>query len=140
MGTMALGEALSVPGISPRINQIVLAAPDIDLEVFETQLAPAITGRAPTTLYASANDSILSLSKMLQKGPRAGDIRDGVVVLPGMDTIDASNVSTWFGHSDYGDVRTIVDDMSLLLRGKRPPERNLIQRPHQRGAYWEFAK
>jgi esterase/lipase superfamily enzyme len=102
MGNQTLVAALqSMAGstASP-FREVVMAAPDIDAGIFE-QAVGAISGTAHhITLYASKNDEALKISKRFAQYPRASD---GIIVLPGIDSIDASLVDTSFlGHSYYG--------------------------------------
>jgi esterase/lipase superfamily enzyme len=56
-----------------RINRIVLAAPDVDMEVFRTQVAHLGQLRSRIVLYASQDDHALQLSRRLFGGSlRAG--------------------------------------------------------------------
>jgi esterase/lipase superfamily enzyme len=56
-----------------RINRVVLAAPDVDMEVFRTQVAHLGTLRSRIVLYASHDDHALQLSRRLFGGSlRAG--------------------------------------------------------------------
>ena len=74
-----------------RINQIILAAPDVDRDSFQF-LATQIRGIGQgMTMYASSNDVALSISRRFAGGiPRAGDVPVGVgpIVVAGVDTID----------------------------------------------------
>jgi esterase/lipase superfamily enzyme len=81
MGAMLLMETLRQfeiaddRAVSARIASIVLAAPDIDVQVFRYQLA-RLGGRmpAPTTIFLSSDDRALGLSsKLAGKMPRLGD-------------------------------------------------------------------
>lgn len=147
MGNRALTRAVSTllserPDLRPRFKEIILAAPDIDSEVFRRDIAPAMTrlGR-PVTLYASSEDKALMLSKSLHAYPRAGDAGEGLVVVPGIETIDASKVDTGFlGHSYYGDTRSVLSDIFYIIRnGKRAGDRfGLVERNSQVGRYWVF--
>jgi esterase/lipase superfamily enzyme/predicted Ser/Thr protein kinase len=121
-------------------KQVVLTAPDLDAHVFERDLAPRIVGIGErTTLYASSRDEVLTISKRLNAYRRAGDAAEGIVVVEGVDSIDASQVSTGLGHSSYGDVRTVVEDLSLLLRlGLPPGSRNLVARGSPPKQHWVF--
>ncbi len=124
----------------PLFNEILLAAPDIDVEVFR-QISDAVIGMgAGTTLYASANDKALGASRRLRKDlTRLGDTRDGVTVIRNMESVDASLVSSDFlGHGYFADSRTVLGDIDLLIdTGLRAEERGL--RPQQNSAgqtYW----
>jgi len=136
----ALTELREEAGAGPLFQQVILTAPDIDAEVFERQIAAKIRPcSAGMTLYVSSADKALQVAHRLHRARRAGDAGDAVVIVNGIDTIDATKVSTGFGHSVFGDVRTVVEDISLLIRlGLAPRQRNLT--PVQRGpaTYWEF--
>jgi esterase/lipase superfamily enzyme len=108
--------ALEATG-SPRLGQVVFAAPDIDAAVFE-QLAPKFTGDAAgCTLYASSNDVALQASAFLATYPRAGQSGPRIVVVAGVETIDASDLDTsLIGHSYYADNSSILGDMFYLIR------------------------
>lgn len=125
----------------PRFQEVVLAAPDIDAVVFR-QLAGALQLAAERlTLYASKNDQALELSKRFHGYQRAGDTQPAVVIVPGVDTIDASAVDTSFmHHSYYGESRSILADVFHLIRNRLPPSRRAGLRSAQSGglAYWVF--
>jgi len=144
MGNKALVNALDRMAASStkKFSQIVLTAPDIDADTF-VALADAVRRNSQmATLYASANDVALLASKQWQTYRRAGDIRDGVTIVPGIDTIDVSAIDTNFvGHSYYGDNTSVVSDIMLLLGEGLPPARR--PRLRAQGAppsrYWRFA-
>jgi esterase/lipase superfamily enzyme len=122
-------KASSPPGVV--ISQIILAAPDVDRDNFEN-IAKEIQGLANgITLYAAANDRALGVSRRFHGGvPRAGDVPEiGPVVLPGVDTIDVTAVSTdSFGlnHSGYAENNALLNDLQLLIQtGERPPEKRV---------------
>jgi esterase/lipase superfamily enzyme len=126
----------------PSINEVVLAAPDIDRELF-TQSAAAIKSECERiTLYASSKDLALIASRKLHAFPRAGDTGPGITILPGLvDTIDATDVDTnLLGHSYYGDERSIIGDLFGLLNGRSPPEKRfgLRELMSPAGRYWAF--
>jgi esterase/lipase superfamily enzyme len=96
----------------PRFRQVLLTAPDIDVGVFN-QLAAAMTTMGERiTLYASANDLALRLSKSYQGGyPRAGDTEPEIVRVTGIDSIDVSSVDTNFiGHFYYADNQSVLSE------------------------------
>ncbi len=127
----------------PELRQVALMAPDIDAELFRTLAAriKAVPGRL--TLYASSGDAALQASQRLAGYPRAGQGGSAIIVLPGIDTIDASLVDTsllGLRHSYYADNRTIVSDLFYLLRGTPPQDRAALRKKdHADGTYWEFA-
>jgi esterase/lipase superfamily enzyme len=130
MGNRALTSALreltfELQDETRLFNQVVLAAPDIDAEIFRRDIAPAITKTAHgVTLYASSKDRALMASKRVHGYPRAGDSQPTLTVLPKIDTIDVSEVDTsLLGHSYYGGSRQILDDIGLLMREGLPASR-----------------
>ena len=135
-----LTELREEAGAGPLFHQVVLTAPDIDAEVFERQIAAKIRPcGAGMTLYVSSTDKALKVAHRLHRARRAGDSGENIVIVNGIDTIDATKVSTGFGHSVFGDVRTVVEDISLLLRlGLPPGQRNLTAVQRGLATYWEF--
>jgi esterase/lipase superfamily enzyme len=138
---------LRAPAATSRINQIILASPDVDREVFES-IANEITGVARgITLYAAANDLALEASRFVAAGrPRAGDVPpDGPVIVKGIDTIDITNVSTAYlalNHSGYAESSELLTDIAQIFRtGTRPWSRRLkAYRPVTlpAGTYWRY--
>jgi esterase/lipase superfamily enzyme len=149
MGNRALTRVVATlsresPALRSRIKEIVLTAPDIDADVFRDSLAPAlIATQRPITLYASSNDLALVASKTAHGYGRAGDSGAGLIVLPGIETIDATGVDTGLlGHSYFGDSRTVLSDMFYLVReGKRASQRaGLKAVDGSDGRHWKIAQ
>jgi esterase/lipase superfamily enzyme len=141
MGADATCRAIAELGERGKIfDQIILAAPDIDREVFRLQLAPRMTLAANrTTMYCSKNDMALIASNTFNDGPRAGDSSKGVLVTKELDTVDASGIDTaLLGHSYYGDCLPILNDVRKLVSLDLPPkERNLLAWPVENElSYW----
>jgi esterase/lipase superfamily enzyme len=132
------------PSLKQQLKEIILAAPDIDAEVFKRDLAPAlINAGLPITLYASSEDRALVLSKQVHGWPRAGESGPGLVITSGIETIDATGTDTSFlGHSYYAEARSIVSDIFYMIRnGHRANERfglYIVDTPS--GRYWAFKK
>ncbi len=147
MGNRALTAALhqlsyELGDEARRFREVILTAPDIDADVFRRDIAPAVTRTADrVTLYASSNDEALIASKRLHGYPRAGDAGSGLVVVPGIDTIDVSAVDTsLIGHSYYGANDTVLTDLAAILHKAAPPDRRRWLRPSSLGpfTYWVF--
>jgi esterase/lipase superfamily enzyme len=130
-----------------KLDQIIMAAPDVDRNLFE-QLTHKITrvGRG-VTLYASRNDRAMSAARLVAGGiPRAGDVpAEGPIVLDGIDTIDVSSTSTdalMLNHSVYAERNALINDIALLLQsGERPPDVRipiLTRVPTAKGDYWRY--
>jgi esterase/lipase superfamily enzyme len=136
MGTRVLSNALveladSQGGADFRYNQIILAAPDIDAEIFKQRIAPRIVDRADRiSIYASSKDLALVASKKAHNNIRLGEGGPNITVFPGMsmiEVVDASNINeSLLGHSYYGDSPTILRDLRLLLSGQDAPSRGLL--------------
>jgi esterase/lipase superfamily enzyme len=133
-----------------RINQIILAAPDVDRDGFQF-LASQIRGVGRgITMYASSNDRALGISRRYAGGvPRAGDVPAGLgpIVVVGVDTIDVSALSTEYlalNHSSYAEKTGLLKDIELVLRtGTRPPEIRLplLERvTGNQGIYWRYPR
>ena len=146
MGNRALTRSVvalltDMPSLKNRLKEVILAAPDIDAAVFKRDIAPAlaVAGR-PVTLYASSEDKALSASKIVHTYPRAGDSREGVLVVPGIETIDATKMGTdLLGHSSFVSRSVLGDIFSLIRTGKRADERFGLRRINDKaGIYWEI--
>ncbi|MNS95375.1 hypothetical protein D3C72_1296310 [compost metagenome] len=149
MGNRGLTKALQElivesPILISRIAEIILTAPDIDSEIFKRDIAPALTvANTPVTLYASSDDKALLASKKIHGEHRAGDTSGGVLVMPGVETIDATGVDTSFlGHSYFSGTRTVLSDIFYLIGyGTRAAGRfGLVEVDAQTTKpYWKFA-
>lgn len=146
MGNRGLTRALATlmlerPDLRGRFREIILAAPDVDAEVFRNDLAPALMQAGQrVTLYASSKDLALKASKEVHGYPRAGD-SEGLVVLPGIDTIDASLVDdSILAHSYFVESVPVIRDISQMLRLKQSAqERRRLRRMKTAGGdYWQF--
>lgn len=134
-----------------KIGEVILAAPDIDADVF-ADIAKTIQGASHgVTLYASANDKALKASKAIAGGsPRAGDVpAAGPLVVPGIDTIDITQAGPdsflGFNHSTYAERNHVLSDMWLLLKeGVHPPDKRFaVFRPVTLAngeTYWKYMR
>ena len=143
MGNRCLTKALellvakrTVP--TPLFRHIILTAPDIDTETF-LHLAKAIVPAGDRfTFYANYKDRALLLSKLFHSYRRAGA---SIVIVKGIDTIDASNVDTSLTkHSYFGSTRTVLADLAaLLVHGTAPEKRfGMRQMNKAEGVYYRF--
>jgi len=132
MGNQIVVDALSTKGVlSQGLAQVILAAPDVDRDVFRL-LARRIKDVAKrVTLYASQFDRALELSHKLAESPRAGDVLDGrPLIVPNLDTIDASAIGDemfGLGHTIFATNRSILDDVGRVLDGAGPPNERTKQ-------------
>jgi esterase/lipase superfamily enzyme/uncharacterized protein YjbI with pentapeptide repeats len=149
MGTRGLSRAIKSllnekPEVKERLEEIILAAPDIDATVFKRDIAPVITADQQTvTLYASSGDLALKMSRKFHGNPRAGESGKNLVVAEGVETIDSSEVDTSiFGHSDFVDDRILLTDINTIIEdGKRADDRfGLEPVGSSNNRYWKFKK
>lgn len=143
MGTRVLSYALANAkdeGFDLDLNNVILAAPDIDVDVFKDQILPKISDASDTlTMYASSDDTALKVSQTIHGVARLGLSGDHILVTPGMDTINASGIDTsMIGHGYYGSAKVVVTDIfNLIIKGLEPPKRKLV--PGTFGE-WDFGE
>lgn len=147
MGNRALTRAVisllrDKPALRSRLKEVILAAPDIDADVFKRDIAPALTTfGAPVTLYASSTDLALAASKKIHSYPRAGDAGGGLIIAPGIETIDATNVDTGLiKHSYFADTQSVISDMFYLINNEKSADERFGLQPVNvpGGRYWKF--
>ena len=141
--TLALANLLEKrPDLLPLFKQVVLAAPDINADVFRDQIAPRFASlKLPTTLYASANDKAMRASYTFADWDRIGDIRGPVVGIPGMELVDASTViMNFMGHDYFASNRVLLTDIATMIKtGQRARNRGGLKGiPSQAPQYWAF--
>ena len=74
-------------------------------------------------MYVCARDRAVEASYWLHDYPRAG-LTPPVLVVPGIDTINVSNLDlTLLGHGYVAEARDVLQDMHRLIREGSPPER-----------------
>jgi len=150
MGNLVAVDALANSAVSrspASIVQLIMAAPDIDRDMFVEQIPKVVKEAKGLTLYASKNDRALQLSKRVAgKIPRAGDVTDsGPVILAGLATIDVSVIgSELFGlnHGTFATSRNILNDLKILLeKGTPAPRLNEIHEypePPQKATHFRY--
>jgi esterase/lipase superfamily enzyme len=143
-------DALSAepPEARPHLYHLILAAPDIRVNLFE-QSAPAMEVLSKRmTLYASEWDQALRCSFWFHNAPRAGQGGQGAVVIKGLDTIDASPVEkpslvgripcTPSGHSYISQNPAVLSDFFELLSHDTDPGNRQRLHEEKKGplVYW----
>jgi len=120
---------------SPKIGELLLAAPDINEEIFREQIVPALATMQNTrrTIYASSNDVALKAAKIAHDFRRVGDANGGVLTFAGYDTVDMSQAAPIvraYGHSYVMDSPRVLNDIAdTFIRRKPIGERGLVQNP-----------
>lgn len=148
MGNRAMTAAMQQiayqrPNTAPIFDRVVLAAPDVDADLFRKELANTLTDVAKqVTLYASSDDQALMASKTVHGYPRAGESGAKLVIVPGIETIDVSGIDlSLLGHSYYGDSEPILKDLHDVLLSKLPaPQRSsLVTFGQAPQIWWQLA-
>jgi esterase/lipase superfamily enzyme len=131
MGTWLTMEALREMAlrngkVSPKIHNVVLASPDIDVDVFRRQILEMGDKRPHFTVYASRKDKALALSTFL-----AGDVDrlGGADLRPykdlltayGISVIDATDAtqSDPLGHSAFAESSDMLNSLTARLSQQR---------------------
>ncbi|HIP50799.1 MAG TPA: alpha/beta hydrolase [Campylobacterales bacterium] len=145
MGTRALANALkdiSYLYDKPQFKNVILAAPDIDSEVFESNLYPKIIKTTEKiTIYASSSDSALQASNTLHNGKRLGEGGANISVFKNVVTVDASGIDNdifALGHSYFAQKELLVNDLRAVIHKSLPPQKrlNLIEKLKAKLLYW----
>jgi len=135
---------LTQPGFRSRVKELVLVAPDIDVNEFTEELVPYIaTVDSPVTVYAFGDDSSMAISKSLSDGIAVGDNSEGVVLVSRVETIDAGGAdASLAAHSGFSDTSSILADIwDLIYNGSRANSRRLLTaRYTSEGTYWEYTQ
>ncbi|MFA9421336.1 MAG: alpha/beta hydrolase [Gammaproteobacteria bacterium] len=106
----------------PLINQLVLLAADIDIGIFK-QYLPRIRPLARNiTIYVSANDTPLALSRQVHGYPRLSESGPHLDGLTGVDIIDLSEISVRSpsGHVYHLYNGMVASDLAQLLNSGKP--------------------
>lgn len=151
MGNVVLTDALVILKNENRlptipINEIILAAPDLDKDIFVQQIIPQIKDIARFTLYASSKDKALVASRTMRAGyNRLGEGGEYITVVDGVESIDASDVDTsLLGHGYFADTLSLIHDIHQVLLGELPHQRILIEHQHfvqgELRKYWAFKR
>ena len=123
-------------------GHIILAAPDLDVDVFR-QAKDAYTALSEsTTIYTSSKDRAVKLSKWIHTYPRLGFVPP-ITVEQGINTITINDSYNLFeftlGHSYFAEAEALLHDIFDLIRHNSPPADR--QRPKKKAtedgqSYW----
>ncbi len=123
------------------IGQVIMAAPDVDADVFKNNSAAfsAISERA--TLYVSPRDIAVSVSEWLHNYQRAG-ISPPVTTAAGIDTIVVPKFNLLdLGHGYFAEAAPVIEDIySLVTVGAEPSKRMRLSPGSADGLpFWEMS-
>ncbi len=132
--------AATFQGQTKPFGQIFLAAPDVAHKTFKNKATAYQSIADRTTLYISNKDKALLLSNRIHQNSRTG-FSPPVTIVPGIDTIDVSNVDlSLVGHGYCMADRDVLHDMyDLLADNKDPSDRyRLKQKKQDSEKYWSI--
>lgn len=120
-----------------RVKHVIFAAPEIDADVFKSQILPSFVRLTDMTLYASAGDVPIGASNFIHRYPRAGSAGETILVSAPLVTIDATGLDTSFlGHSYYSTTEPMIVDIREIIAGLPIDSQSLIRRS-ARGQFYE---
>lgn len=150
MGSRVLAEGVrrldvtALPAGAARLREVVFAAPDINADTFRTFVRKFGSRAERFTLYASSGDRALACSHTVHKYPRAGDAGPDLVIVDGLETVDASAIDdAWLGHSYFCENRAVIQDLARLIldgQGCAAPRWGLHERVAGAGRYWAMVR
>ncbi|CAA6807868.1 MAG: Lipoprotein, putative [uncultured Sulfurovum sp.] len=145
MGNRALLEAVNrICRENPNIKfgQIILAAADVDADVFE-ELSHAYSKISEqTTLYTSKKDKAVGMSKWLHSHNRAG-FTPPVCVVQNINTIEVEEEVNLLelGHGYFSQHQSLLKDMQKLIKfnlDANNREKLQLQKANYHNQYWKI--
>lgn len=123
MGNQLLVNALQQAALSKtklNLTELVMAAPDVDTNVFKSKVDKIRAVAGNITMYASSADKALLASGVKSFGTRLGYVGpDGPNIFTGIETIDVTAVGDdMFGldHDTFSSSRAVLNDLGHLIR------------------------
>ncbi|MFK7738192.1 MAG: alpha/beta hydrolase [Pirellulaceae bacterium] len=101
------------------LGTVIMAAPDVDAQIFESRYANALQSVADhATIYFTDDDLALQVSRRLHVSPRLG-----LGALPngaGVEAVHTGDQGIFsLGHSYYGSDPVVIDDMKQVLNSRK---------------------
>ena len=146
MGNRALLEAVNrIQRETPQIQfgQIILAAPDVDADVFEELSETYTLLSEQTTLYVSGKDKAVGMSKWLHSHNRAG-FSPPVCVVKAINTIEVESEAKLLdlGHGYFAGHKKLLEDIYKQLNfnlDANNREGLVVQRVNEINKYWKLS-
>jgi len=112
------------------LDQVILAAADMDVDIFERDYVPSLLEAARrTTIYMSRKDKALGISLQLNGYDRLGRTDLPNVALDDLKRIEVVDATEYdhdpIGHYYYASNPAVLADLRRVLRGEAPQERDL---------------
>ncbi len=122
------------------LNELVLIAPDIDIDMFRQDLKQLKNVVRRITVYVSENDKALKLSQEVHGYPRLGQGGEELTIFEEVETIDISgiNLRRFSGHIYHLFNPEVIEDLAeLLTTGKSAGHRSRLKVAQKGGLeYW----
>ncbi|MCE9589399.1 MAG: alpha/beta hydrolase [Planctomycetes bacterium] len=134
-----------------KLGQVVLAAPDLDLDVFVERFSAERTGFVPErlTIYISPNDKAIGMASWLFGSARRlgrlalgdldNELASGAEKHPILNIVDVRARTDRRGHGYFLSSPAALSDLILVLRDRKAPGaangRPLIDEP---GGFWQL--
>jgi esterase/lipase superfamily enzyme len=116
-----------------RIGAAIFAAPDVSQDVFREQIRMARKVGEIRTLYASQYDHAILISQSYHGAPRAGSGGDAILVVKGVDSIDAR----LSGHSYvFDESKALIDVRKVVNQDTAAAARGLEAKEKAGAPYW----
>jgi esterase/lipase superfamily enzyme len=144
MGNRLISEALLAlkdDTTNLKIDQIIMAAPDVNASIFKRDYAAAMVKKSKRiTVYSAQNDWALKTSNEISGHTRLGQVGLPPFIVDKVDIIDAQNEKTDFlGHDRFARSVVIIKDINtLLLKGTDPMTRHIPFRIINKLPYFYF--
>lgn len=145
----SMGNRVMISGLSSRagltlpLRNVVLVAADVDIDLFDQQF-PHVSELVRhergdlITSYATNSDRALLISGWFHRSNRLGLFRGEPHVRDGLETIDATAVdSSLLGHSYFGNERSVLTDLGLLVRESLPASKRGLT---SMAKWWAFPR
>lgn len=145
---------------SIRIGQIMFAAPDVAMPVFDQKIRRIAPYADRVTVYASTTDAALLLSKLARGAGRMGQLNDDkqplLIEARNVHVIDATGSASWwrvdrmikgYGHDYFRQSKGVLKDIDRILRSigqsdtQTPKERSpteFEEVPFKQNSKWPF--
>ena len=123
----------------PLFNQVVLLAPDIDAGIFKQYLQEIKSVARTITVYVSANDRPLALSRQVHGYSRLGEAGKHLQGLEGIEIIDLSDIPVRYpsGHVYHLYHDSVINDLNQLLNeAKTASQRSNLKQIGEN--YWKL--
>nr|WP_269149735.1 alpha/beta hydrolase [Ruegeria lacuscaerulensis] len=96
--------------VSGKLRSVILASPDIDIDLFIAQLSAIPKDKRRFYVLTSENDQALAVSSLIARNPRVGQLDATLISELGLNVIDLSQVqdTTTVHHSKFADAPEVV--------------------------------